>query len=118
MMTKNDFIEEVLGITKGTDDDGVRQCLGSLYEQLAPTSTKAEMTKNGAAVLRYLQKHPEDILTAKAIGEEMSISSRTVSGSMRKLVTDNYVEKMGKNPSSYRITDKGINYQFDNIENL
>lgn len=48
------------------------------------------------------------------IGESLGVGSRSVSGSMRKLVTDGYVEKSGSNPTVYKITNKGINYTFDN----
>ena len=43
------------------------------------------------------------------IAEKMFVSSRTVSGSLRKLVTDGYVEKLGENPVIYSLTEKGKN---------
>jgi DNA-binding HxlR family transcriptional regulator len=35
------------------------------------------------------------------------MSARSVSGSMRKLVTEQYVEKVGQNPVTYKLTDLG-----------
>jgi Mn-dependent DtxR family transcriptional regulator len=51
--------------------------------------------------------------TAKGIGDELFISSRTVSGACRKLVTDGFVEKIGQNPVSYTLTEKGKNYKIN-----
>jgi predicted transcriptional regulator len=43
----------------------------------------------------------------------MFINSRTVSGAMRKLVTDGFVEKIGENPVIYSITEKGKNIEIN-----
>ena len=65
-------------------------------------------TDNGKVILKYLQDNP-DITSAKAkdIGEGLFISSRAVSGAMRKLVSDGFVEKIGQDPVLYSITEKG-----------
>lgn len=70
---------------------------------------KPLFTDNGKLVLKYMQEHSTDMEMAKArdIGEGLFISSRTVSGAMRKLVEDGYVEKMGQNPTIYSLTTKG-----------
>ena len=47
------------------------------------------------------------MLKAKDIAEAIAVSSRQVSGAMRKLVIDGYVEKIGQDPIVYAITDKG-----------
>lgn len=75
---------------------------------------KPILTDNGKLVLKYLQDHPE-IQSAKArdIAEELFISSRTVSGSMRKLVNDGFVEKIGQDPTVYSITEEGKNLQIN-----
>ena len=44
---------------------------------------------------------------AKDIGEGLFISSRAVSGAIRKLVADGYVEKIGQDPVVYSLTEKG-----------
>ena len=69
---------------------------------------KPLFTDNGKLILKYLQDNP-DITSAKAkdIGEGLFISSRAVSGAIRKLVNDGYVEKMGQDPVLYSITEKG-----------
>ena len=50
---------------------------------------------------------------AKDIAEGLGISSRTVSGSLRKLVTDGFVDKVSTNPTIYAISEKGKNYKID-----
>ena len=44
---------------------------------------------------------------ARDIAEGLFISSRTVSGAIRKLVNDGFVEKNGKDPVVYTITEAG-----------
>ena len=72
---------------------------------------KPVLTDNGKLILSYLQQHPDKImLKAKDIAEDLYISSRGVSGALRKLVTDGFVEKMGESPVIYSITEKGKNF--------
>lgn len=76
-----------------------------------------EMTENGRKSLIWMQENLEsmnNIFTAKEIAEGLFTSGRSVSGSMRKLINDGYVEKIGANPVQYALTEKGINYKFDN----
>lgn len=69
---------------------------------------KPLFTDNGKMILKYLQENKSTASwKAKDIAEGLFTSSKTVSGAMRKLVTDGYVEKVGDNPSIYSITEKG-----------
>lgn len=71
---------------------------------------KPLFTDNGKLILKYLQEHQDTPMwKAKDIAEGLFISSRTVSGSIRKLVTDGFVEKVGQDPVIYMITDNGKN---------
>jgi predicted transcriptional regulator len=65
--------------------------------------------------MKYLQELPADtpMMKAKEIAEGMFISSRTVSGAMRKLVTDGFVEKVGQDPVMYILTEKGKNFNIE-----
>ena len=74
---------------------------------------KPAFTENGKNILMWLQSAPVTMYKAKDIAENMLISSRTVSGSMRKLVADGYVEKIGNSPIVYIITEKGKNVNFE-----
>ena len=76
---------------------------------------KPVLTDNGKLILSYLQQHPEKImLKARDIAEDLFISSRGVSGALRKLVNDGFVEKMGESPVIYSITEKGKNFIIEN----
>lgn len=75
------------------------------------SSESPAFTPNGKLVLDYIQKNKStynNLFKAKDIGEGLGISSRTASGAARKLVTDGYIEKVGKDPVVYSLTQKGI----------
>ena len=82
----------------------------TLKSEKAPKVTKG-MTENGAKILEYMQKNYEDCenaFKAKEIGEGIFMSFRSVSGSMRKLVENGYVEKKpNSDPIVYSLTEKG-----------
>ena len=89
------------------------------FEELKNNKTKSskEMTENGQKFLIWMQENLEsmnNIFTSKEIAEGLFTSGRSVAGSMRKLVNDGYVEKIGTNPVQYALTEKGMNYKFDN----
>lgn len=73
---------------------------------------KPLFTDNGKLILGYLQQHPEvPMCKARDIAEGLFMSSRAVSGAIRKLVTDGFVEKVGQDPVIYAITEKGKNIE-------
>lgn len=69
------------------------------------------LTENGKEILEWLntKERINDYFSAKSIGEGLFTSSRVISGAARKLVTDGYLEKEGKNPVTYKITSRGHN---------
>ena len=76
---------------------------------------KPTFTDNGKLVMEYLQGlDGSPTLKARDIAEALFVSSRTVSGAMRKLVTDGFVEKIGQDPVMYSITEKGKNIDINN----
>ena len=79
-------------------------------------SEKPAFTENGKLILKYMQDNKDtynNLFKAKDIGEGLGISSRTASGAARKLVTDGYIEKVGKDPVVYSLTQKGIETIFE-----
>lgn len=71
---------------------------------------KPLFTDNGKLILRYMQEHLETPhWKAKDLAEELFVSSRTVAGASRKLVSDGFVEKLGQDPTIYALTEKGKN---------
>ena len=75
---------------------------------------KPLFTDNGKLILKFLQEHTDTPMwKARDIAEGLFISSRTVSGAIRKLVTDGFVEKVGENPTIYSLTDNGKTISID-----
>ena len=87
------------------------------FNTLKLREEKPLFTKNGKNILIYMKNSNTSLLTAKEIGVGLNISSRSVSGSLRKLVTDGYAEKVGQNPTSYRITELGKEIEINEEEN-
>ena len=76
-------------------------------------SRSVEMTENGYNIVEYMQDNWEGTdnkFLSREIGEGLFTSSRSVSGAMRKLVTDGYVDKSEDSPIVYSLTDKGKEY--------
>ena len=75
------------------------------------------MTENGKKLHSWMQENVDtmtNLFTSKEAAEALFTSGRSIAGSMRKLVNDGYVEKTGKDPVQYSLTEAGKNYQFDN----
>jgi len=90
------------------------------FEELksAPATQKPEITENGAKILKYMQENYQkynNVFKSKEIGEGLFISSRSVSGSMKKLITEGFVNKIGTDPVAYEISQKGIDKDLSNI---
>lgn len=117
MSKKDEFIEYVEkliendnGATEMTKDAGI------YWEALKSKETKEKnkFTDNGKLILNYMKEHDDEIpRKAKDIAEEVGISARSVSGSMRSLVNGGYVEAMGDSPKQYLITNDGRNIVID-----
>ena len=114
MSKKVEFIEYVEKLINEEEmSDGAREfweALKNIKENEKPT-----FTDNGKLIMKYLQELPEGspMMKAKEIAEGMFISSRAVSGAMRKLVTDGFVEKVGQDPVMYILTEKGKNINIE-----
>lgn len=82
------------------------------------TNEKPMFTEFGAMILQYMQDNVDQpAWKAKDIAEGLFVPSRKVSGAMRKLVADGYVEKMSCNPVVYTLTESGKNIKINvNIE--
>lgn len=97
--------------------DEVQNVYNMLQEQQA--MEKPMFTESGLSILEYLQTCDAKSLKARDIADGMVISSRQVSGAIRKLVTDGFVDKYGQNPVIYSLTEKGRNFDINEYkENL
>lgn len=75
------------------------------------------VTENGRKLLKWMQENEErmsNIFTSRDAAEPLFTSGRAISGIMRKLAADEYVEKVGQNPVQYALTEKGRSFLFDN----
>lgn len=90
--------------------DEVQEFYNMLREQQDKHVDKPLLTETGLQILEYLQTCEDKGLKAKDIAEGMSESSRKISGAMRKLVNDEFVDKFGNNPVVYTLTEKGKNF--------
>ena len=110
-----DYVEEAL--FSKVDLTEIDPDVLSYWEALKGTkdTEKPVFTDNGKLVMEYLKSLPEDnpALKSREIAEALFVSSRTVSGAMRKLVTDGFVEKIGQDPVMYTLTEQGKNIELN-----
>ena len=109
-------IEEILNDNNITLSENANK-----YFQILKMSKneKPKFTENGKIILKYLQDNKDtynNIFSAKSIGEGLFISSKGVSGALRKLVNDGYVDKAGNSPVCYSINQKGIEVNIEEEE--
>ena len=90
--------------------DNVKAYIDTL---ISSKNDKPEITDSGKIILDYMQKSDLPMFKAKDIADGLYISSRAVSGSLRKLLTDGFCEKVGTDPVVYTLTEKGKNYKID-----
>lgn len=109
-----EFIDTLMAAAPNVADnmsDNVREYLEVFRGKDAD---KPLFTDNGKLILKFLQDNQDRAMwKAKDIGEGLFISSRAVSGAIRKLVSDGYVEKVGQDPVVYAITEKGKTTDLD-----
>ena len=80
---------------------------------------KPPFTDNGKLILKAMIENNEEranMFSAKQIAEYAFITSRQVSGAIRKLVTDGYCEKVGQDPIIYSLTDLGKQIDVASLE--
>ena len=95
-------------------NDDAKTYIEALHMSSNEEKEKPAITDNGKLVLAYMQTSGITALSAKRISDGLMLSSRVVSGAMRKLVADKYVEKVGENPAVYVLTEKGKNFKAEN----
>lgn len=116
MSKKQEFINFIEHILEEVNiEDEMPENARLYWEAMKTTSSseKPEFTDKGKMILSYLIANPElTMLKAKDIADGLCVAPKSISGSMRKLVIDGYVEKLGENPSVYTLTEKGKNTTF------
>ena len=103
---KEKFIKNIETLIEKYPDEFSEESI-SYFNALKDVSTEKEtLTEKGKDILRAMREL-DKMVKAKDIADFMGVSSRGVSGSMRKLCNDGYVEKIGKDPIIYALTDLG-----------
>lgn len=91
-----------------------------VYDLLKAQEDKEKplFTEAGLEILDYLQNKLTP-MKAKDIAEGLGVSSRKVSGAIRKLCNDGFVDKMGSSPVIYELSTKGKDFDIKQYkENL
>jgi len=119
MSKKEKFIEEISKLLQDAPENFLSSDALEYWNglQITDDKGKGKFTENGKLILHYMKEHKEEynnLFKAKDIGEGIGISSRSVSGTMRKLVSDSFVEKMGDSPIVYSLTAEGAEVNIDN----
>ena len=117
MSKKQEFIKyvnELITAAPSVEPSEDAQLYWTAFCGLDESGEKPMFTDNGKLILKFLQEHQETPMwKARDIAEGLFISSRAVSGAMRKLVTDGFVEKVGQDPVIYSLTENGKNIDIE-----
>ena len=119
MTAKENFIAEIENLLK---KNTINEDAMNYFNEFKNGTVKnsSVITEKGAMILRYLQNQPSTnyAFSAKMIAEALDLNTRSVSGAMKKLLNDGYVEKLTSvSPITYQITDAGMSFDLDKIEN-
>ena len=122
MTDKESFLDYVGRIIEEFDKDITQTAHGEQVRRywkalLDGEETDKKVTENGQKILIFMQENEEamnNIFTSKEIAEALFVSGRSISGSMRKLFGDGYINKEGNNPVKYSLTDLGRNLSLKN----
>lgn len=124
MTKRQNFIDMVENLIKSAPEDiseSFKEGL-SFFEGFKCILEKPKpiFTENGLKIISYMRENKEtkeNLFKASDIAEGLFISSRSVSGSIRKLVTDGYVTKVGESPILYTLTPLGDEVLLTNNNN-
>lgn len=122
MTDKESFLDYISRIIEEFDKDITKTAYGEQVRRywkvlLDGKETDKRVTENGQKILIFMQENEEamnNIFTSKEIAEALFVSGRSISGSMRKLFGDGYINKEGNNPVKYSLTDLGRNLSLKN----
>jgi DNA-binding MarR family transcriptional regulator len=112
MSKKQEFIDFIEELIKNSNKE-IPENVKTYWEAFCSKeeNEKPMFTDDGKMILKCMQDNHEktQLWKAKDIAEELFVSSRKVSGAIRKLVNDGFVEKLAKEPVVYELTEKGKN---------
>ena len=122
MTNRQKFISEIESLLQESHYEIFSDEALAYFEELKNgKASVGGITEIGSKILLWLQKYTivgQEFFSAKAIGEGLFISSRSVSGAARKLISDGYLVKEGKNPVTYALTPKGKDFSAPESEEI
>ncbi|KFZ25965.1 MAG: hypothetical protein KQ78_01921 [Candidatus Izimaplasma bacterium HR2] len=88
-----------------------------VIEKFEKENDTITLTENGALILDFLKLNSEYPLSAREIAAQIGYTSKSVAGSMRKLIGDGLVIKISSNDGNkYQITEDGKKLEIKNQE--
>lgn len=110
------IFEQIVTDYEIEQDEDVEELRSFLAALDTKGSDKPAFSEVGLQIFEYMRQGHEKNNKAKDIAEGMNLPSKKISGAMRKLVSDGYVEKFGSNPVIYSLSDKGKNFDIENYK--
>lgn len=108
-MTKQEKFVAFINNTNIMDKNGIDPEILDFWIDLksTPRATTISLTDNGMKILTTMRLSSNEVWTAADIAKTLDTTPRSVSSSIRKLVTDELVEKESSEPVTYKLTTKG-----------
>lgn len=115
---REEFIKEVERLI-AEDILILSEAAGNFYNNFKNITEeeKPQFTENGKRILVFMKNSEKELWKAKELADALQFSSRSVSGSCRKLVADGFVDKVGKDPVIYTLSSKGKDIIIEEGEN-
>ena len=106
-----DFVNKLIEASPVLAEELMTDNIKNYLTVLANEKPKPALTESGKTILSYLQQNiPEGPFKSSDVATGLETSARGISGALRKLVTDGFVTKTGKDPIIYELTEKGRNF--------
>ena len=112
-MTKEfvNFVKQLIEANPNIAEQLMTDNIRITLNELDNMPEKPPLTDNGKIILKVLQENFTEVSFKSAeVAEIIGMTGRGVSGALRKLVTDGFCDKVGKDPIIYTLTEKGKNF--------
>lgn len=116
MTKRENFINIIEDLVRKTDmvmfcgDKNVYEDFVSYWTEFKEGKASGAMTEKGKKILTFLlentEKGDEQTFSAGLIGLAIGMPAKSVSGSIRKLIADEYVVKYATSPVTYGLAEK------------
>jgi predicted transcriptional regulator len=112
-----DFVKKLMKANPELTEELMTNNIENYLTTLENEAVKPELTDNGKKVLAFLQKNMlNKSFKCVDVANNMGVTSRRLNGVLRKLVSDGFCNKIGKDPIIYELTEKGKNFIITNEE--